>query len=192
VAIRFCNALVDVLSAVEELTLDLNVDGMPSDWENTLDNMLWHELLLPFIRVKKLHIGSSLTVELSQALKSDAGLLVLQLLPELQEIGVQLGIVDAKKAFSSFLETRESVGRPVHLSASGSTIPHTEQEVLFTDPEEPRADPEVHHIDPTAFLKYNDYVDGPYINRAIELIYSCRTFIQTQKHTFHSYDKLRR
>jgi hypothetical protein len=29
-----CNALSPV-----ELTLDLRVDGMPSDWENTVDNM---------------------------------------------------------------------------------------------------------------------------------------------------------
>ena len=38
---------------------------MPSDWENTLDNTLWHELLSLFIGVKKLHIGSSLTLEFS-------------------------------------------------------------------------------------------------------------------------------
>ena len=114
-ATQVCSALGNVLSAVEELTLDLDVDGMPSDWENTLDSMLWHELLLPFIGVKKLHIGSSLTLELSQALESVAGGLVLELLPELQELEVQLEIDDAKKAFSAFVETRESVGRPVHL-----------------------------------------------------------------------------
>jgi hypothetical protein len=59
-ATQVCSALGKVVSAVEELTLDLNADGMPSNWENTFDNMLWHELLLPFIGVKKLHIGRSL------------------------------------------------------------------------------------------------------------------------------------
>ena len=34
------------------LTLDLNIDsdGMLLEWENMLDSILWHELLLPFIR----------------------------------------------------------------------------------------------------------------------------------------------
>ena len=114
-ATQVCSALGKVLSSVEELTLDLDVDGMPSDWENTLDNMLWHELLVPFIGVKKLHIGSSLTLELSQALKSVTGELVLELLQELQELGVQLSIDHAKNAFSDFIVTRESVGRPVRL-----------------------------------------------------------------------------
>ena len=129
---QVCSALGNVLSAVEELTLDLNVDGMPSDWGNPLDNMLWYELLLPFIGVKELHIGSSLTSELSQALELVAGGLVLELLPELQNLGVQLEIDDAKRGFSAFIETWESVGRPVHLLALPS-IPHAEPEVLRPD-----------------------------------------------------------
>ena len=121
---QVCSALGKVLSAVEELTIDLDVDGMPSDWKNTLDNTLWRELLSPFIGVKKLHIGSSLTLELSQALESDAGELVLELLPELQELEVQLEIGQARNAFSVFLETRESVGRLVYLLAPGLRMPH--------------------------------------------------------------------
>ena len=115
-ATQVCSALRTVLSAVEVLTLDLDVDGMPSDWENTLDSMAWHELLLPFIGVKKLHIGSSLTLELSKALESVAGGLILELLPELQEYEVQLRIDHAKKLFSRFMKNRESVGRPVHVT----------------------------------------------------------------------------
>jgi hypothetical protein len=114
---QVCTALGNVLSTVEDLTLDLNVDQMPSDWEDTLDSLMWHELLLPFIGVKKLHIGSPLTIKLSQALESVAGGLVLELLPELQELEVQLEVNTAKKAFSGFVETRESVGRPIHLLA---------------------------------------------------------------------------
>jgi hypothetical protein len=110
-AAQFCSALGNVLSAVEEFALDLDVDGIPSGWEMTLDSTMWHELLLPFIGVKKLHIGSSLALELSRALES----VTLELLPELQELKVQLKIDHATNAFSSFVKIRESVGRPVHL-----------------------------------------------------------------------------
>jgi hypothetical protein len=125
-ATQVCSALGGILSAVEDLTLDLNVDVMPSDWENTLDSMLWHELLLPFIGVKKLHIGSSLTVELSEALEPDAGGSVPEFLPQLQELDVQLEIDPAINVFSAFIKIRETVGRPVRLLA----------------PPIPRADPE--------------------------------------------------
>ena len=116
-AMQVFSALGKVLSAVEELSLDLDMNGMPSDWENTLESMVWYELLLPFIGVKKLHIGSSLTLQLSKALNSLAGGLVLDLLPELHEFEVQLRINDAEIALSEFIKTRESVGRPVHLLA---------------------------------------------------------------------------
>ena len=125
-ATQVCNALGNVLSAVEELTIDLDEDWMPSDWENTLDSTVWHELLLPFIGVKKLHIGFLLTFELSQALDAVAGGLVLELLPELQKLEVRLEIDDAKKVFSAFIETRESVDRPARLLAL--PIPHAEPE----------------------------------------------------------------
>jgi hypothetical protein len=108
---------------VEELSLDLDTDGMPSRWEDTLDNMLWHELLLPFIGVKKLRIGSSLTFELSQALESVAGGLVPDFLPELQELDVQLVMNHAKKAFSAFIEARESDDRPVYLLTPDRRVP---------------------------------------------------------------------
>ena len=114
-ATQVCIALGNIVSAVEDLTLDLDVGGMPSDWQNTLDSMLWHEFLLPFIGVMKLHIRSSLTLELSQALESVPGELVLELLPELQELEVYLRIDQGKKGLSTFVESRESVGRPVYL-----------------------------------------------------------------------------
>ena len=114
-ATQVCSTLRKVLSIIEELTVDLDKDGMLSGWENTLDSIMWHELLLPFIRVKKLCIGTSLTLELSQALGSVTGGSVLELLPDLQELDVQLEINHAKRAFSLFLESRESVGRSVHL-----------------------------------------------------------------------------
>jgi hypothetical protein len=108
---QVCTSLGKVLSTVEVLMLDLDVDGMPFDWENALDNILWHELLLPFIGLKMLHISPSLTLELSRALEPVSGELVLELLPELQ----QLEINHTKNAFSGFVKTRESIGRAVHL-----------------------------------------------------------------------------
>ena len=114
---QVCGALGEFLSAVEDLTLDLDVDGMPSNWENGLDNTMWHELLLPFVGVEELHIGSSLTQELSQALRSVGGGMAMELLPGLQELEVQLEIDQAKDSFSLFVDIRESVGRPVYLLA---------------------------------------------------------------------------
>ena len=69
-ATQVCSALGIVLSSVHDLTLDLDVDEMPSDWENGLEDTLWHELLLPFIGVKRLRIGSLLAHQLSQVLES--------------------------------------------------------------------------------------------------------------------------
>ena len=118
-AAQVCIALGKALSTIEDLTLDLDVDRMPSNWENTLDDMMWHELLLPFIGVKKLYIGFSLTLQLSQALQSDAGGLVL---PELQELKVPHRIECATKALSMLINTRESMGRPIHLLVSEDQI----------------------------------------------------------------------
>ena len=162
-AIQVCNALGNFLFAVEELTIDLNEDWMPSDWENTLDSTMWHELLLPFVGVKKLHIGFLLTFELSQAMDAAVGGLDLELLPELQELEVRLEIDDAKKVFSAFIETRESEGRPVDLLAL--PIPHAELVVP------PRS--------------------ADYRTQATSLVSIYRTFIQEGKQTFHPQNELR-
>ena len=111
-ATQICSALGKVLSSVEDLTVDLRDFGMPSDWESTLEDVAWHELLLPFIGVKNLHIGSSLTIELSQALNSGGGGLIL---PELEELEVSLKIDEVTNALTAFIETRESVGRHIDL-----------------------------------------------------------------------------
>ena len=116
-ATQICSALGNVLSTVEELTLDLDAEEMPSDWEDALDNMLGYELLLPFVGVKTLHIGSSLVLELSQTLRTVPEELVLELLPELQNLEVELEIDPTKNPFSGFVEMREHVGRPVTLLA---------------------------------------------------------------------------
>ena len=117
---QVCGALAQVLSSIEELTLDLEA-GIPFDGENGLDSTLWHGLLLPFGGVRRLHIDSALTSELSDALKHEAAGMVLELLPHLQDIEVQLEIDDAYNAFSTFIETRERGGRLVHLLALPTT-----------------------------------------------------------------------
>jgi hypothetical protein len=109
-ATQICSALGKVLSSVTDLTVDLRDLGMASDWESTLEDVPWHELLLPFIGVKKLRIGSSLTLELSQALKSGA-----LVLPELQELDLSLKIGDVTNVLAAFIETRESIGRHIDL-----------------------------------------------------------------------------
>ena len=114
-ALQVCRALGKVVSTLEVLSLDLDVDAMPSDWENMLDDMLWHELLLPFTGAKRLYIGSSLTLELSRTLESVIGDSVMDLLPELQELEVTVRMDQATNLYSMFLNTRESLGRPVHL-----------------------------------------------------------------------------
>ena len=121
-AAQFCRAFGKVVSTVEVLILDLDVDAMPSDWENMLDDMPWHELLLPFIGVKRLYIGSSLILELSRTLESVIGELVLDLLPELQELEAPVEIDQVTNLFSKFVKARESVGRPVHLLSDSAGI----------------------------------------------------------------------
>ena len=231
-ATQVCGALGNVLSVVEDLTLDLEMDGMPSDWENTIDDNVdklgvsqWHELLRQFLGVKKLHIGSSLTLELSEALGSVVGESVLELLPELEELEVHLEADRARKAFSEFVENRQSVGHPVCLLAAPISqadprvlcaeleecadpdvpredpqvpcadpgVPCADPEVSCTNPEVPRAYSEVHHIiDAKPFLKYMKYVGRPYRNQSMGLISICRTFLQAENQTFHSYYELRR
>jgi hypothetical protein len=177
-ATQVCSALGNVLSAVEELTLDLDVDGMRSDWVNThytLDSMLWHELLLPFIAVKKLHIGSSLALKLSTALESVPKGLILKLLPKLQELDVEL-IDGAKMAFSGFLNTRRSLGRPVALSVLPPKVLSTKS-IIF---------------DVLGSVKYMKNIGRLYRTQAMELVNISQTFIQDQEQTIPSYNDLRR
>jgi hypothetical protein len=195
-ATQVCIALGNVLSAVEELTIDLDECWMSSDWENSLtlalDSMVWHELLLPFIGVKKLHIGSLLTFELSQSLELVTGGLVLELLPELQNLEVHLEIDDVKKVFSAFIESREAVGRPVHLLAL--PIPYDEPEVPLPDTNVPRGYATTVKTpgqlsDQYSSLQYKNNTGGSYRIQAMCLISICQTLIQAEQ-TFCSRDEL--
>ena len=146
-AAQVCSVLRKVMSTVEDLTLDLDTYQMPLDWENTRDDMLWNELLLPFRGMKKLHIDDPLlTLNVSQALESVTGGLVLELLPELQELDAELKTDRVRKAISAFVESRQSVGRPVHL-------PGLARDVLHTEPETSHVEPEVSHTNPEKRLR---------------------------------------
>ena len=133
---QVCRALGDVVYAMEELRLGIDVYGMPFNWEDILDDMMWHELLLPFIGVKKLRFGSLLTFELSRALNSVTGGLAQELLPELREL-VLPETGHEKNTFFEFVVTRNSVGRPVYLFSPFyfNQIGHQyEQEYSFQTP----------------------------------------------------------
>ena len=125
---QVCGALVQVLSSIEELTLDLEDAGISFDEENALDSTLWHGLLLQFRGVRRLHVGSALTSELSDALTSELAGLGLELLPDLQDLEIQLEIDDAYNAFSTLIKTREHAGRLVRLLAS--PIPKASSKML--------------------------------------------------------------
>ena len=124
-ATQVCSALEPVLSATEELTLDFEEDSLPSDWQDSIDDMAWHGLLWPFISVKKLCIGYPLASELSNALESDDAGLVLGLLPELQELEAQVELGHLNKAFATFIDVRQLTGHHVRLSLSAVTISAT-------------------------------------------------------------------
>lgn len=121
-AIQICGALLPVLSAAEELTLDFEEESLPPDWQNAVDAMVWHGILWPFTSVKKLSIGHPLASELSNALESDDAGLVLELLPELQELEAQVESGDLDNAFATFIDARLFAGNPVHLSVSPVVI----------------------------------------------------------------------
>jgi hypothetical protein len=102
--------LIPALSSVEQFTFDFPHFQIPTELQNGgIDSTTWHELLRPFIGVKELHIHSGLTEELSRALQvdeigSDPGFL-----PNLRAIGA----ID--NLFTSFIDTRRVVGRPVQI-----------------------------------------------------------------------------
>ena len=131
-ATQVCSELVEVLSAVEELTLDFEEESLPSDWQNAVDAMMWDGLLWPFNGVKKLRIGHPVASELSKALESDDAGLILGLLPELEELEAQVDLGHVKKAFETFIETRQLAGRHVHLSVSSvATVPAPAEDELL-------------------------------------------------------------
>jgi len=57
-ATQVCGALEPILSAVEE-EVTLVLDGLPPDWRDAVDDVVWRELLGPFRSAKRLRISCS-------------------------------------------------------------------------------------------------------------------------------------
>ncbi|KAN0134707.1 hypothetical protein V8E53_007492 [Lactarius tabidus] len=105
---QICNALIPTLSGVERLTLDFYDTKIPTELENgAIDGTTWHDLLRSFIGVKVLHIHDGITEELSHALQLDEVELDPGFLPNLRSITA------ADDLFTSFIDTRRVIGRPV-------------------------------------------------------------------------------
>ena len=108
------NALSQVFSAVEYLTLRYEVHGQSSEEHDDVDRIEWRKLLRPFSNVKTLGVEEGLVEQLSRCLRLEDGELPLELLPQLQELGY-FGSGDAG-AFTPFIDARQNAGRPVTLS----------------------------------------------------------------------------
>jgi hypothetical protein len=108
------NALGQRFSTVEHLTLVHEVHSQSSKEHNDVDRIEWHKLLKPFSNVKTLCIDDELVKELSRCLQFEDGEDPLELLPELQELTYS-GSGDTDDAFMSFIDARQSSGRPVTL-----------------------------------------------------------------------------
>jgi hypothetical protein len=117
---QICNALNQMFSAVEHLTLEHEVHSQSSEEHNDVDRIEWRKLLRSFNNVKTLLVGDGLVEELSRCLRLEDGELPLELLPELQEL-THLGSRDTDDAFTSFADSRQNAGRPVTLIRHGSS-----------------------------------------------------------------------
>ena len=105
-----------VFSALEDLTLRHEEHGQSSEEHNEVDRTEWRNLLRPFRNVKTLRIDNGLVKDLSRCLQPDDGELSLELLPELQEL-TYFGSGDTvdSLAFTSVIDARQNLGRPVTL-----------------------------------------------------------------------------
>jgi hypothetical protein len=108
------NALSQLFTAVEHLTLGHEVHSQSSEEHNEVDRAEWRKLLRSFRNVKTLRIGNGLVGELSRCLRLEDGELPLEVLPELQELTYSRS-GNAGDAFASFADSRQNAGRPVTL-----------------------------------------------------------------------------
>jgi hypothetical protein len=116
---QICGALMPVLSCVEELTLDIDGQEMPTEWQNgAVDGAAWLELLRPFVGANKLHVYRTIVWELSCALQPVHVGLDPELLPALQVLVWRLETGYIANAFASFVDARRIADRPVLTQAS--------------------------------------------------------------------------
>ena len=112
------NALSEIFSAVEHLTLVHHVHSRSSEEHNEVDHTEWRKLLRSFSNVKTLRISDGLVGELSRCLPLEDGEHdPLEVLPELQELTYP-GSGSANDVFASLIDARQNAGRPVTLIKS--------------------------------------------------------------------------
>ena len=114
--VQISNLLSQMFSALEDLTLRHEEHGQSSEEHNEVDRTEWRSLLRPFRNVKTLRIDNGLVKDLSRCLQLEDGELSLEQLPELQEL-TYFGGGDTgdSLAFTSFINARQNLGRPVTL-----------------------------------------------------------------------------
>ena len=111
---QFFDSLSQTFSTVEHLALEHMIHSQSSEEHNEVDRTEWHKLLRSFSNVKTLRVNNGLVKELSRSLRQDDGEHPLELLPELQELTYS-GNGDTSDAFTSFINARQNIGRPVTL-----------------------------------------------------------------------------
>jgi hypothetical protein len=116
---QISNALSQIFSVVEHLTLSHRVHARSSEEHNEVDRTEWRKLLRSFSNVKTLRIDDRLVRELSRCLPLEDGEHPLELLPELQELTYS-GSSITNDVFTSFVDARQNAGRPVTLIKSDS------------------------------------------------------------------------
>ena len=105
---QICHGLFPTLSNVRVLRLILGYQEIPTEMRNgAIDGASWHDLLRTFIGAKQLRIGRALSEELAHALQADEVGLDPEFLPNLRSIRAR------RNLFTSFIDTRQVVGRPV-------------------------------------------------------------------------------
>jgi hypothetical protein len=115
--VQISNALSQIFSSVEHLTLGHEVHSQSSEEHNEVDRTEWRKLLRSFRNLKTLQVDDGLVTELFRCLRLEDGEHALELLPELQELTYS-GRVDADDTFTSFIDARQNAGHPVTLIKS--------------------------------------------------------------------------
>ena len=108
------NSLGQVLSTVENLTLEHREHSLSSEEHNEVDRSEWRKLLRSFSKVKTLRVSDGLVGGVSRSLQLEDGEDPLELLPELQSLIYSgIGDSDPGDAFTSFIDARQNSGHPV-------------------------------------------------------------------------------
>ena len=112
-AAQICHALVPTLFGVEQLMIISDYKEMPPEMRNgAIDSATWHNLLRSSIGVKNLSINDGLLEEVSRAMQVDEVGSDSSFLPNLQSIHA------GRNLFTSFIDTRQVVGRPVQFQVA--------------------------------------------------------------------------